>query len=152
MEIQNAKCSSSKHTEIKAVSYCPECKKYLCNKCLNFHSEMLEDHKTINLNEKNEIFINKCKEKNHNDKLEFYCKDHNTLCCGLCTSKFKEQGYGQHFDCNVILLEDIKDVKRNKLKENINDLEELYKQIDQSIYKLKEIYEHINKNKDDLKF
>ena len=51
----------------------------------------------------------------------------------------------------MYLIENIKDEKRNKLKENINSLEELYKQIDQSIIKLKEIYEQINKNKDELK-
>ena len=27
MEIRNAKCSSSKHAELIAVSFCPECKK-----------------------------------------------------------------------------------------------------------------------------
>ena len=58
----------------------------------------------------------------------------------MCLCKNKEKGYGQHFDCNVSLIENIKDEKRNKLKENINNLEELYKQIDQSINKLKEIY------------
>ena len=127
MEIKNEKCSSSKHAEMNAVSYCPECKKYWCNKCLNFHAEMFEDHKAINLNQKNEIFINKCKEENHNDKLEFYCKDHNTLCCTLCTSKIKKKGYGQHSDCDIRLLEDIKEEKRNKLKENIKSLENLLK-------------------------
>ena len=151
MDIKNAKCSSSKHAEINAVSFCPECKKYWCNICQNYHAEMFEDHKTINSNQENEIFIDKCKEKNHNDKLEFYCKDHNTLCCGLCTSKFKEQGYGQHFDCDVTPIKKIKDEKRNKLKENINNLEELNKQIDQSVNKYKEIYEQVNNNIDALK-
>ena len=56
MEIQNAKCSLSKHIEINAISYCPECKNYFCNKCLNFHAEILEKHKVINLNQKNEFF------------------------------------------------------------------------------------------------
>ena len=151
MEIQITKCSSSKHLEINAVSYCPECKKYLCNKCQNLHSELLAEHKIINLTEKNEIFIDKCKEKNHPNKLEFYCKDHNALCCGLCICKIKEYGYGQHSDCNVSLLEDFKDEKRNKLKENINGLEKLFKQIDKSVGKLKEIFKQINKNKEDLK-
>ena len=131
MKNGNPKCSSSKHAEIDAVSYCPECKKYWCNKCLNFHTEIFEDHKTINLNQKNEIFIDKCKEENHSCKLEYFCKEHNVLCCGLCLCKNKEKGYGQHFDCNVSLIENIKDEKRNKLKENINILEELYKQISQ---------------------
>ena len=140
MEIQNPKCSSSKHSEFNAVSYCPECKKYLCNKCQNLHNELLEDHKTINLNEKKEIFINKCKEKNHNDKLEFFCKDHNILCCSLCICKIKEYGYGQHFDCNVTHIKEIENEKRNKLKENISKLEEIYKHINQSINKLKEMF------------
>ena len=122
MEVQNPKCSSKKHVDINAVSYCPECNKYLCNKCLNFHSEMFEGHKTINLNEKNEIFIDKCKIENHNAKLEFYCKEHNTLCCAMCISKIKEKGYGQHSECDVNPIEKIKNEKRNKLKENINNL------------------------------
>ena len=151
MEIQKAKCSSSKHAEINAISYCPECKKYLCNKCLNFHKEMLEEHKTINLDGNKEIFIDKCQEQNHNDKLEYYCKNHNTLCCVACTSKFKKDGYGQHSDCNVSHITEIKDEKRNKLKENINNLKALYNQIDQTINKIKQIFEQINKNKDDLK-
>ena len=151
MEIQNTKCSSNKHTEINAVSYCPECKKYFCNKCLNFHSEIFGDHKAINLNQKNEFFIDKCKEENHNDKLEFYCKEHNTLCCPLCLCRIKEYGYGQHFDCNVTHIKEIKDEKRNKLKKNINNLEELNKKIDKSINKLKEIFEQKNKKRDDLK-
>ena len=80
MENQNQKCSFKKHADINAVSYCPECKKYLCNKCEKFHEET-EDYKIIYLNEKKEIFIDECKEENHNAKLEFYCKEHNTLCC-----------------------------------------------------------------------
>ena len=150
MEIRNAKCSSSKHAEVDAISFCPDCKKYFCNKCLKYHDD-IENHKAINLNQKDEIFVDKCKEENHPNKLEFYCKDHNILCCLACTSKFKEKGYGQHYDCNVKHLDDIKDEKRNKLKENINNLEELNNKIDESINKLKEIFEQINKNKDDLK-
>ena len=150
MEIRNAKCSSSKHADVDAVSFCPDCKKYFCNKCQKFHDEM-ENHKVINLNQKDEIFVDKCKEENHNDKLEFYCKEHNVLCCVACTSKIKEEGYGQHFDCNVTHIKKIENEKRNKLKENINYLEQSVNQIEQSINKLKEIYDQINKNKQELK-
>ena len=125
--------------------------KYFCNKCLNFHIEMFEGHKTIKLNEIKEIFIDKCKEENHKDKLEFYCREHNTLCCLGCISKIKVEGYGQHSECNVIHIKEIKDEKRNKLKENVNNLEVLNKNIEQSINKLKEMFEEINKNKEDLK-
>ena len=81
MELQKRKCSLSKHSEVDAVSFCQECKKHFCNKCQNHHTEIFEDHKLINLNNLNEIFIDKCKEYNHNCKLEFFCKEHNTLCC-----------------------------------------------------------------------
>ena len=151
MEITNTKCSSKKHSEINAVSYCPQCKKYLCNKCKNFHAEMDEEHKVIDINQKNEIFIDKCKEENHNAKLEYYCIEHNILCCVACLCKIKEDGYGQHFDCNVTQIKKIENEKRFKLKENMNNLEELYNKIEQSIKKLKEIYEQKNKNRDDLK-
>ena len=151
MEEQKKKCSSKKHSDIDAIIYCQKCKKYMCNKCQNYHSELFEEHKTTNLNNINDIFIETCKEKNHINKLEFFCKEHNTLCCVSCISKLKDEGYGQHFDCDVCHIKNIKDEKKNKLKENINNLEELNNQIEKSINELKTIYEEINKNKEDLK-
>ena len=149
MEPQKRKCSLSKHSEVDAVSYCHDCKTYFCNKCQNFHFEIFENHYIINLNNLNEFFIDKCKEDNHNCKLEFFCKEHNTLCCAICLCKIKEEGiYGQHHDCNVCFIKDIKDEKRNKLKENVNNLAELNKQIDKSIEELKRINEEINKDKE----
>ena len=104
----------------------------------------------IRLKDGKDIFINACQKENHFDKLEFYCKDHNTLCCACCITKIKEGGYGQHFDCDVCHITKIKDEKRNKLKENINQLEVLSNQIEKSINELKIIFEEINKNKEDL--
>ena len=51
---------------------------------------------------------------------------------GCVPLNFIEERYGQHFDCSVTPIKKIKDKKRNKLKENISYLEELYKQIYQS--------------------
>ena len=79
MEIQKNKCSTKKHSEINAIIFCNECKKYFCNKCQNYHNEIFEEHKAINLNNSNDIFIDKCKENNHINKLEFYCKKHNIM-------------------------------------------------------------------------
>ena len=151
MENQKKKCSLKKHSEIDAISFCQDCKIYFCNKCYNYHSEILENHKTINLKDEKDIFINACQKENHFDKLEFYCKDHNTLCCVRCISKLKEGGYGQHFDCDVYHITKIKDEKRNKLKDNINILEGLSNQIEKSINEIKIIFEEINKSKEDLK-
>ena len=151
MENQKMKCSLKKHSENDAIIFCQKCKKYMCNKCQNLHSDLFDDHKAINLNNSNEIFIDTCKENNHINKLEFYCKVHNSLCCLACISRFKEEGYGQHSDCDICHIKYIKNEKKNKLKENINNLEELYNQIEKSINELKRIYEEINKNKEDLK-
>ena len=151
MDNQKKKCSLKKHSEIDAILYCQECKKYFCNKCQIFHSEIFTEHKAINLKEKNEVFVDICKEDNHSCKLEFFCKGHNTLCCASCITKIKEEGYGQHCDCEVCHIKNIKNEKRNKLKENINNLEELNNQIEKNINELKKIFEQINKDKEELK-
>ena len=103
------KCSFEEHKEINAISFCPECKIYMCNKCENHHSSLFKNHQPYKLNKDEEIFTGFCQEQNHPNKLEFYCKDHNQLCCGLCICKIKSKGYGAHKDCNIYELEKIKD-------------------------------------------
>ena len=115
MNNQKKKCTSKKHSDIDAIIYCIECKKYFCNKCKNNHLEMFEGHNTINLNNSKEIFIDACKEKNHTNKLEFYCKVHNTLCCSSCITKIKEEGFEQHSNCEVCHIKNIKNEKKNNL-------------------------------------
>ena len=146
------KCSNKKHSELNAISYCTECNLYLCNKCLNIHKEYLENHHIINLDKNNqEIFTGLCQEINHKKELIFYCKNHNKLCCVACLCKIKGNGIGQHFDCDVCPIKEIKEVKKNKLNENIKYLEESSKNIEESIKKLKEIYEKINESKEEIK-
>ena len=154
MENQVSKCSLKKHAEINAISFCQECNLYMCNKCLNLHSELFEseNHKTINLNKEiKELFRGLCPEEKHKIELQYYCKTHNKLCCAACLSVVKSKGNGQHKDCTVCNIEEIKEEKKNKLKDNINYLEDLSKTFDVSINKLKEIYEKINKEKEELK-
>ena len=152
MEDKKIKCSLSKHSESEAISYCQQCKIYLCNKCQNYHSELYDNHNLINFEQDlNKIFIDICKHENHNKELEFYCKDHNTLCCVSCLFKIKTRGYGQHCDCKFCDINDIKDEKKNKLKENINHLEDLSNKFKKSINELKKLFEKIDKDKDELK-
>jgi hypothetical protein len=126
MEIQNKKCSSKKHSEIDAESFCLECNKYLCDKCLNFHSELFDNHQICKLDKNVEDFFSGfCKEKGHNNKLEYYCLDHNQLCCANCLCKISDGKNGQHKNCKVCPLDQIKDEKRKKLKENISCLEKI---------------------------
>ena len=76
------KCSAKKHSDINAISYCMECNIYMCNKCINLHSELHENHHNYNLDKNiQEIFTGVCKEEKHKQELEFYCKTHSKLCC-----------------------------------------------------------------------
>jgi len=146
------KCSSKDHQEINANIYCIECKIYLCNKCEKIHSNMCQSHHTFNSNENiNEIFTGFCLKENHYNELTYFCKTHNQLCCPACIAKIKNEKYGQHTDCAICLIKDIQDEKKNKLKENIICLEELSNTLEQSINDLKNIFEKINKNKEELK-
>ena len=58
METQR-KCSLKKHFDVNAINYCVECNIFMCNKCSNYHDEVLENHKKYNVNENNyELFWN----------------------------------------------------------------------------------------------
>ena len=152
MENQRQKCSNKNHNEINAIYYCQICKVYLCNKCENFHSELCKNHIINNLDKnQNEIFTGYCKEKDHFNKLKYYCKNHNQLCCAACITKIKGEGDGQHTDCNVCIIEEIKQEKKNKLKENIKYLEDLSLNFKQALDKLKQIYDKINNDKEEIK-
>ena len=151
-KIKQIKCSLEEHKEIDAISFCPECKLYMCNKCQNFHSSpFFKSHHPYNLNKEEEIFTGFCKEKNHPNRLEYYCKDHNQLCCANCIAKISEEGDGQHKDCNVSNIKSIKDEKKNKLKENIKALEDLSNSFNNIFKELKENFEIVEKSKEDLK-
>ena len=75
----------------------------------------------------------------------------NKLCCGLCLSKIKGKGNGQHNNCDICFIEDIKEEKKNKLNDNIKSLEELSNKIEDAIKNLKSIFEKITENKEKLK-
>ena len=56
-QIKQIKCSLEDHKEIDAISFCPECKLYMCNKCQNFHSSpFFKNHYPYNLNKEGEIY------------------------------------------------------------------------------------------------
>ena len=152
MDNSEIKCSLNAHQEINAVIYCPKCNIYMCNKCQNHHSELFKIHLTLNLdkNEK-EIFTNICKEDNHEKKLEFFCKTHNVLCCVACISKIKNNIYGQHTDCEIHSIEDIKDEKKSNLKNNIDNLENLSNSVEELVNDLKKHFDKINENGENVK-
>ena len=145
--MEQRKCSSKKHEEMEAIIYCDECKK-----CEKLHSELFQNHKKFNVDQDiNDLFTGYCKEKNHLEKLNYFCKTHNKLCCSSCIVKVKSEGNGKHTDCYVCNIEDIKDEKKNKLKENIKFLEDLSDNLQQIINELKAIFQKISENKESLK-
>ena len=149
--MEKKKCCFKKHEEIDANYYCDKCKIYMCNKCENFHSDLFQNHHSNNLDkETKEIFTGFCKEKKHIE-LKYYCKNHNVLCCAACISKIKDNEYGQHKDCDVCKIDEIKNEKKNKLKDNIKLLENLSNTLEESINELKKIFEKINENKEKIK-
>ena len=152
MEDKAHKCSSIEHSKIDATIFWKTCKVFLCNKCLNnFHSKIFPNHQIENLNdEKNDIFTGICYEKNHLSKLDYFCKNHNTLCCAKCISKIKDEDNGQHKDCNIVQIKEIKIEKEKKFKENYEKLKQMSNNLENDIDKFKELKEKINKNKEEL--
>ncbi len=66
------------------------------------------------------IFNGYCQMENHNQRLDFFCRNHNKLCCAACLCKIDEKGNGQHKNCDACVIEKIKDEKRNNLENNLN--------------------------------
>ena len=110
MEIQKKKCSLDEHKDIDSKTFCIKCNIYMCNKCETFHAKLFPNHQIFNSeNDINDMFTGFCQEKDHFNKLDFFCKTHNQLCCGLCIAKI----IGKHHDCNICKIEEIKDEKIN---------------------------------------
>ncbi len=150
--MENKKCTSKEHSDIIAISFCQICDIYMCNKCEKIHNNLCSHHQTYNLNNNiDEIFNGICQEKKHFDELEYYCKNHNKLCCAACLCKIKSEKNGQHKDCDVCLLIDIKEEKKKKFEENIKYLNELFGSLEKFNNELKLLFENINKTKEELK-
>ena len=116
-----------------------------------YHQGLFENHHQNNINKNFQEIFNECKEKNHPNKLEYYCKDHNQLCCASCITKIEGKGNGQHKNCDIIFIENIKEEKRSKLKENLTILENLSKNFENSANEIKFMFEKINQTKEELK-
>ena len=152
MEIKKYKCSSKEHNEFDANCYCQKCDIYMCNKCEKYHLIMFSNHNSITLDKDiTKIFTGYCKVENHQNELDFFCKTHNELCCAKCITKIKRKGFGQHIDCSICNFEDIIDVKKQNLKNNIKILEDLSNSLQSSIDELKIIVEKLSKNKEEIK-
>ena len=144
-------CSFKEHNELEGKIFCQECNVYMCNKCENYHSKLCEHHHTFNIKEFYCDFTGFCKIENHSNKLSFYCKTHNQLCCAACLCVINNNIYGQHKYCNVFEIKDIKGEKEISLKKNIKFLEDISLDLRSKIKKLDILFEQINLEKEKLK-
>ena len=153
MEVRNKKCVSKEHQEINAVSYCCNCSIFMCNKCENFHSNLFQNHKLFNVDYYlQDNFTGFCKENNHNNELEYYCKTHNVLCCVICIAKIKNKNHGKHADCVICsITDDIINEKKRIMNDNINYLEKISINIQNSINEIKNLFEKLTEGKENLK-
>ena len=150
--MNNKKCSSKDHASIDAISYCQKCELFMCNKCEIIHSNLCPHHNKFNLDKNSgEIFTGICNEKKHSDELTFYCKNHNVLCCAACLCKIKDEGIGQHKDCDACLIKDIKEEKKKNFEKNVQFLKSLLNSFEQINNELILLFEKINKDKEELK-
>jgi len=69
----------------------------------------------------------------------------------VCITKIKDEHHGQHIDCEICLIKDIKEEKRKNLNKNIESLEKLSLLLEASIKNLKVIFEKIKESKEELK-
>ena len=146
--ITNKKCSFEEHKDIDAISYCSKCDIYVCEKCKDYHNNLINrNHNQIFNKENNEI----CLEKNHQEKLEYFCRTHNKLCCRACVTKIKGLGNGQHSECDICFVKDIIDERKNILEQNIIYLKNNRTSFDSLINKLKQAYKEISDKKEKLK-
>ena len=73
------------------------------------------------------------------------------ICCPECITKIKDEENGQHRDCDICTIKEIEKSKKIKLNENIKCLEELSINLENSINKLKILFENMNNEKENLK-
>ena len=152
MKTSKKKCSHLEHKEIDAILFCEECKLYLCNKCESYHSKLHLNHHTYKSEKDlNEIFSGFCKENKHHEELKFFCKNHNQLCCAIYIARIKTEDIGAHNECDVCLLDDIKDKKKNKIEENIRYLKDLSNTLQTSLKQLKLVFKKMNESKQEIK-
>ena len=146
--ITNKKCSFEEHKDIDAISYCSKCDIYVCEKCKDYHNNLINRNHNQIFNKENNEF---CLEKNHQEKLEYFCRTHNKLCCRACVTKIKGLGNGQHSECDICFVKDITDERKNLLNQNIIYLKNNRTSFDSLINKLKQAYKEISDKKEKLK-
>ena len=148
MENGDIRCSLEKHSNKAAKVFCQDCKILMCEECNETHLDICKLH---NYHQLDKISTDKCKNAKHISEINFFCKAHNRLCNTKCNSNPKNDLNGQEFNCEIFLLNNIEEEKRNKLKDNVKHLENELKYIDNITNKLKKLTDTIFDKKEGIK-
>ncbi|XP_076108166.1 uncharacterized protein LOC143076332 [Mytilus galloprovincialis] len=110
---------SRRSESTKAIKYCTDCEDALCSECLDVHGSIKScaSHHVIDVNviDGNPVVVNKSCDVHPNMLLEYFCCDHDTLCCQSCMAN-------DHRSCEKLLPIEVaaKGVKRSTMYEEIN--------------------------------
>ena len=109
-------CNKNKHG--KAIIFCFQCGKYLCEYCLKIHNDFFGEkkHDTIKQKIKHQYFCTK--EGHEENKLKYFCLKCNNYLCSDCRCDHEDNHkYNFSIDENKI----------NEIKNNIKKCEEIIK-------------------------
>ncbi|VDI20781.1 Hypothetical predicted protein [Mytilus galloprovincialis] len=104
----------------KAVKYCTDCEDGLCSDCVDFHGSIKScaSHHVIDVKviDGNPVVVIRSCEVHPDMVLEYFCADHDTLCCRSCMAS-------DHRSCDKLLPIEVaaKGVKRSTMYEEINN-------------------------------
>ncbi|VDI04369.1 Hypothetical predicted protein [Mytilus galloprovincialis] len=79
---------SRRSKSTKAVKYCTDCEDSMCSDCVDFHGSIktFNTHHVIDINviEGKPLVVNKSCKVHPDMVLEYFCTDHDTMCCRSC--------------------------------------------------------------------
>ncbi|XP_052680150.1 uncharacterized protein LOC128160887 [Crassostrea angulata] len=121
-------CMFCKREELTVLAkhWCKSCAEPLCNDCKRFHKRVpiLQNHKIVDLNDEENLKEDIDMDENcsiHKEKtLDFFCQDHNKLCCSACFAL-------QHKRCaNFDTVDEIvKNISKDEMKDKLISLSNL---------------------------
>ena len=132
---------------------CEYCDIKLCNECSKIHSKFLPKHNLIEINKSEPFYFkSNCSYENHKKMpLNYYCENHNTLCCALCLCIKQDDNFGIHNKCKILSINEIENIKKQNLNQNIKLFENLIKTLNEKKEIISNIVKEQEKNKEEIK-
>ena len=78
-----------------AVKYCSDCEEFLCSDCLIYHGKLKSSvsHHVVDVNvtDDQSFVVNKECPTHKDMTLDFFCSDHDSICCKSCTASMRHR-------------------------------------------------------------